>query len=87
MKYGSVSSYIYFEKKIQENINTNENHFNLYPLLLLENIYISLEQLTIISSLITALKGDHNNQGRQTEWKLTSATRLFDQEKRDFRDF
>ena len=61
MKYGSVSSYIYFEKKIQENINTNENHFNLYPLLLLENIYISLEQLTIISSLITALKGHHNN--------------------------
>ena len=26
-------------------------------------------------------------QWRQTEWKLTSATRLFDHEKRDFRDF
>ena len=37
----------------------------IYTLLLLENIYtymyISLEQLTIISSLITALKGHHNN--------------------------
>ena len=31
----------------------------IYTLLLLENI--SLEQLTIISSLITALKGHHNN--------------------------
>ena len=56
----AVFHHIYFEKKFKRiYINMKIILIYIYTLLLLENI--SLEQLTIISSLITALKGHHNN--------------------------